>query len=110
MITLLFALATFQAPPVEVPELKPVPARAEVCYAHVEALIADAMAETGRVAGPSWFVRDWWGQRLDETQDTDERLATVRVWLAARRTVDAVAYDAERHACIQQAIEAGAVP
>jgi len=108
MITLLFALATVQAPPVEaaVPE----PARAEICYAHVEALIADAMAETGRVAGPSWFIRDWWGARLDEAQDTDERVATVREWLAAKRTADEAAYDTERHACIQEAIEAGAVP
>lgn len=110
MITLLFALATVQVPPAAVPELKPVPARAEICYAHINALIADAMAETGRVAGPSWFIRDWWGARLDEAQDTDERVAAVREWLAARRTADEAAYDTERHACIREAIDAGAVP
>ena len=44
----------------------PEPPRAELCLAHVEAMIAEAQRETGMVAGPSWFIRSWWTARLPE--------------------------------------------
>ncbi len=84
--------------------------RAEVCYAHVMLLIEEAARETGRVAGPSWFIRDWWGEELDEAQSTDDREAVVKTAVAKRGTEDPAGFASERSACIQEAIKAGAVP
>jgi len=84
--------------------------RAEICYAHVMILIEDAARETGRVAGPSWFIRDWWGAKLDAAQSTDDREATVKAAVKQRRVRDADGFAAEHSDCIQEAIKAGAVP
>nr|WP_314435365.1 hypothetical protein [uncultured Brevundimonas sp.] len=84
--------------------------RAEVCYAHVMLLIEEAARETGRVAGPSWFIRDWWGARRDEAQSARDRERAVKAAMAKRGTEDAAGFASERAACIQEAIKAGAVP
>lgn len=84
--------------------------RAEVCYAHVMLLIEEAARETGRVAGPSWFIRDWWGARLDEAQSTRDREAAVKAAVAKRGAEDAAGFASERSGCMQEAIKAGAVP
>jgi hypothetical protein len=84
--------------------------RAELCRAHTMLLIADAYKEGGRVAGPSWFIRDWWSAKLNEAQLSDERVAEIESTLKRRRTEDPQAFAAERAACIEEAIKAGAVP
>lgn len=84
--------------------------RAEICRAHVELLIIDASRETGRVAGPSWFVRDWWTAKLTPKDLTRERITQVEQAVEQRREADAAAFAAERRSCVETAIEAGAVP
>lgn len=90
------------------------PVRAEVCLAHMNVMIADAMRETGRVAGPSWFIRDWWEARLPEagTRDalTPEQRTALEQTLTERKARDPQRHDAERGSCLDEAIDAGAVP
>ncbi|MDQ1153170.1 hypothetical protein [Brevundimonas sp. SORGH_AS_0993] len=84
--------------------------KAELCRAHVMLLIADAYKEAGRVAGPSWFIRDWWSDRLTDEQLKTERTQAVEAAVSRRRTEAPARFDEERTACIQEAIQAGAVP
>lgn len=84
--------------------------RAELCRAHVMLLIADAYKESGRVAGPSWFIRDWWSAKLTDAQLKTERTNAVEAVVARRRTETPARFDEERAACIQEAIQAVAVP
>lgn len=90
------------------------PPRAEHCLAHVEALIAEAERETGMVAGPSWFVRSWWMARLPEDGTPEAWTAEQRQALAAsmpaRKAADPEGYRAELQACVDEAIEGGALP
>lgn len=90
------------------------PARAEVCLAHVNAMIAEASRETGRVAGPSWFIRDWWSARLPEDGApgglTAEQRTALEVSMPDRRTADPDGYRAELQGCVDEAIEGGALP
>lgn len=81
---------------------------AERCYAHVMLLIEEA-AEDGPVAGPSWFIRDWWEARLP-SRSTPERKAAVRQALLTEEGADLTAFAADRAVCIEEAIDAGAVP
>ena len=82
--------------------------RAERCHAHVMLLIEE-VAATGPVAGPSWFIRDWWQARLPETS-TDEGRAATRAGLLMEKAQDAEVFVEERRACINEAIDAGSVP
>jgi len=88
--------------------------RAELCLAHVEAMIAEAQRETGRVAGPSWFIRDWWSARLPEDDApgalTAEQRAGLEASMAERKTADPEGYRAELQSCVGEAIEGGALP
>lgn len=106
MLILVLALAA-SAPAEE-------PARAELCLAHINTMIAEASRETGRVAGPSWFVRDWWAARLPPEEDASARSAEQRGALEAsmprRRDADPEAYRAELQSCVDEAIEGGALP
>lgn len=86
------------------------PSKAEVCYAQVMMLIEDAMSQTGRVAGPSWFVRDWWDEKLTDAEREDDRQAEVLAAARARAEADPEGSDAEQGECVDEAIEAGAVP
>lgn len=92
----------------------PGPPRAELCLAHVEAMIAEAQRETGMVAGPSWFVRSWWTARLPEDGTPEAWSAEQRQALAAsmpaRKAADPEAYRAELQSCVGEAIEGGALP
>jgi hypothetical protein len=91
--------------------LTPPPTRAEVCYAQIEAFIADEMNTTGRVAGPSWFIRDWWAHKLAEGLESDTaRQAAVAEWLARRQASEPEVVRAEKIGCIEEAIAAGALP
>lgn len=110
MIVLTLA-ALIQASPETPPEE---PNRAELCSAHMNVFIAETMREVGRVAGPSWFIRDWWEERRPEPDGagalTEAQRKVLEDALPARRTADAAAFDAERKSCIDEAIDAGAVP
>lgn len=93
---------------------QPEPARAELCLAHVNAMIAEAMNETGRVAGPSWFIRDWWTERLPEPGTlgalTAEQRTALEASMPERKAADPERHQAELKSCVQEAIDGGAVP
>lgn len=104
--SLLFAIVlTDPAPP---------PARAELCLAHVNAMIVEAERETGRVAGPSWFIRSWWSARLPEDGApgalTAEQRTALELSMPERRVADPDKHRAELQACVGEAIEGGALP
>ena len=88
--------------------------RAELCLAHVEAMIAEAERETGRVAGPSWFIRSWWTARLPEEDApeawSEEQRARLALSMEARKAANPEAYRAELQSCVDEAIEGGALP
>lgn len=90
------------------------PPRAELCLAHVEALIAEAERETGMVAGPSWFIRSWWMARLPEDGApgawSEEQRRAFAASMPARKTADPEGYTAELQSCVDEAIEGGALP
>ena len=90
------------------------PPRAELCLAHVNALIAEASRETGRVAGPSWFIRSWWTARLPEEGApealTGEQRAALDASMPGRKAADPDAYRTELQGCAAEAIEGGALP
>lgn len=105
-LILVFA-GVFQTAPAE-------PVRAELCLAHVNVMIAEAVRETGRVAGPSWFIRDWWEERTPASGEagtlTPEQRAALERTLAERKTQDRARHDSELGSCVDEAIGAGAVP
>lgn len=90
------------------------PPRAELCLAHVNALIAHSQRETGMVAGPSWFIRSWWTARLPEEGSpgafTEEQRLALDASMTGRKAADPDAYRAELQACVAEAIEGGALP
>ena len=92
----------------------PQPPRAELCLAHVNAMIAEASRETGRVAGPSWFIRDWWSAKLREDGTagawTAEQRTRLELSMPERKAADPEAYRAELRSCVDEAIEGGALP
>lgn len=105
-LVLLFA-AALQPSPAE-------PVRAEVCLAHINVMIADAMRESGRVAGPSWLIRDWWRERVPGDGQSgalapEERTALEQA-IIERRARDPEGHGVELGACVDEAIDAGAVP
>ncbi len=94
--------------------LDPAPPRAELCLAHVEAMIAEAERETGRVAGPSWFIRSWWTARLPEDGAPEawspEQRTRLGLSMPERKAADPEAYRAELQSCVDEAIDGGALP
>lgn len=76
----------------------PEPPRAELCLAHVEAMIGEAERETGMVAGPSWFIRSWWTARLPEEGAPEawngEQRARLALSMPERKAADPDAYGA----------------
>lgn len=90
--------------------------RVQQCRAHVEILIEDAARAGVHVAGPTWFIRDWWtdkaeaaGARVGDAADRAE-LAGRKAALGAWSMTDPDAFAADRQTCIDEAIDAGAVP
>jgi len=108
MISVALMLSTLIASP------DPEPPRAELCLAHINAMIAEAARETGRVAGPSWFVRSWWSAKLpdDGTSEawTEEQRTRLELSMPERKAADPEAYQAELQACVDEAIDGGALP
>ena len=89
-------------------------ARAELCLAQVNAMIVEASRETGRVAGPSWFIRDWWTARLPKPGEpgalTEAQRTALVDAMPARQAADPDKYRAELRSCVVEAMDAGAVP
>lgn len=87
--------------------------QARTCQAHMEIMIEDVAREGGHVAGPTWFVRDWWAQKAAEAgapEDDAAELAAARAALGAMSVAEPERFRGERQACVDTAIEAGAVP
>lgn len=92
----------------------PQPPKAELCLAHMNTMIAEAQRETGRVAGPSWFIRDWWTAKLPEdggaeALNADQR-SRLELSMPGRKAADPDGYRAELQACVNEAIDGGALP
>lgn len=86
---------------------------ARTCQAHMEVMIQDVAREGGHVAGPTWFIRDWWRLKAIEAgapEDDETELAAATAALGAMSTAEPEQFRAERQACVDVAIEAGAVP
>ncbi|QDH74519.1 hypothetical protein [Brevundimonas sp. M20] len=87
--------------------------RARTCQAHVELLMEDAMREVGQVAGPTWFIRDWWNEQAEAAGapgDDSVALAARKEALNRLRLADPEAFQTGRGGCVDTAIDAGAVP
>lgn len=86
---------------------------AQTCRAHVELLIEDVAKEGGHIAGPTWFIRSWWdrkGEAAGAPDDDGAALAAVKAGLERLRAEDADRFKAGRQACVDTAIEGGALP
>lgn len=92
----------------------PQPPRAELCLAHMNAMIAESQRETGMVAGPSWFIRSWWTARLPEEGTpealTEEQRQALDASMPGRKAADPDRYRAELQSCVNEAIAGGALP
>ena len=87
--------------------------QAQACRAHMEILIEDVARDGGHVAGPTWFIRDWWERQAEQAGAPDDDgadLTGVKIALGAMSIAEPERFEAERQACVDTAIEAGAVP
>ena len=87
--------------------------QAQTCRAHLELFIAESARESGRVPGPSWFVRDWWIDRAIDAgspEDDDDIIAGLMDELRSLETTDPDRFEAGRSECVDTALAAGAVP
>jgi hypothetical protein len=87
--------------------------QARACQAHMEIMIEDTARDGGPVAGPTWFISDWWTRKAAEAGAPDDdgaALTGVTIGLGAMSTAEPEQFRAERQACVDTAIEAGAVP
>ena len=87
--------------------------RAQTCRAHMELFIEDVARESGHVAGPTWFIRDWWTLKAIEAGAPDgdgAALEALKSNLEQLRTEAPDRFAAGRQACVNRAIEGGAVP
>ena len=86
------------------------PSRTEVCYAYSRIVIEDAMRESGRVAGPSWFISDWWEERLTDRERDEMRQTAVVAQMRARISASPSRYRREDRDCVERAERGGALP
>ena len=87
--------------------------QAQTCRAHMELFIEDVARESEHVAGPTWFIRDWWTLKAIEAgspEDDDAIIAGLVEGLRTLRVETPERFDAERQDCIDTAIDGGAVP
>jgi len=86
---------------------------AQTCRAHMELFIEDVARESEHVAGPTWFIRDWWTMQAIEAgaPDDDGRIiGLIKTGLMLMRAEEPERFGAERQDCIDTAIDGGAVP
>lgn len=86
---------------------------AQTCRAHMGLLIEDVAREGGQVAGPTWFIRDWWDRKAADAGAPDDdgvAVAARRAELEQQRTTSPEAFQSGRGACVDAALDAGAVP
>lgn len=87
--------------------------QAQTCRAHMELFIEDVSRDSDHVAGPTWFIRDWWTLKAIEAgspEDDDAIIAGLVEDLRTLRVETPERFDAGRQDCVDTAIEAGAVP
>ena len=87
--------------------------QAQTCRAHMELFIEDVARESDHVAGPTWFIRDWWDMKAEAAgapEDDDAVIAGLTEDLRTLRTEAPDRFEADRSACIDTAIDGGAVP
>lgn len=87
--------------------------QAQTCRAHIELFIEEVARESEHVAGPTWFIRDWWTLKAIEAgspEDDDAIIAGLVESLRTLRVETPERFDAGRQDCVDTAIEAGAVP
>jgi len=104
MILPILLLITADAPTLE---------QARTCQAHVDIMIEDVAREGGHVAGPTWFIRGWWERKAGEAgapEDDAAAVAAAKAGLGSMSVAEPERFRADRQACVDTAIEAGAVP
>lgn len=87
--------------------------QAQTCRAHMELFIEDSARDGGHVAGPTWFINSWWdrkGETAGAPDDDGEAVALVKADLSKLRTEEPERFQTGRQACIDTAIEGGALP
>lgn len=86
--------------------------QAQTCRAHMELFIEEVAAGGDHVAGPTWFIRDWWDRKAEEAGAPEDE-GVIRLLKQGRermRAEEPERFAAERQDCVDVAIEAGAVP
>lgn len=89
------------------------PPQIQACRAHMDLFIEDAAREGGPVAGPTWFIRDWWDQQAAAAEapgDDEGAIDLIKTDLALMRAEEPERFEAGRQDCVDTAIDAGAVP
>jgi hypothetical protein len=87
--------------------------QAQTCRAHMELFIEDVARESDHVAGPTWFIRDWWDRQAEAAgapDDDGQAAGLIKTGLTLMRAGEPERFDAERQDCIDTAIDGGAVP
>lgn len=86
---------------------------AQTCRAHMELFIEDVARESEHVAGPTWFIRDWWDRQAEKAgapDDDGQVVGLIKTGLTLMRAEEPERFDAERQDCVDTAIDGGAVP
>ena len=87
--------------------------QAQTCRAHMELFIEDVARESEHVAGPTWFIRDWWTLKAIEAGAPDDDGAALKALKSNLEQLRAEApenFAAGRQACVDTAINGGAGP
>lgn len=87
--------------------------QAQACRAHMELFIEEVARENEHVAGPTWFISSWWTQKAIEAGAPDDDGATLKALKSNLEQLRAEApenFAAGRQACVDTAIDGGAVP
>ena len=86
--------------------------QAQACRAHMELFIEDVARDGEHVAGPTWFIHGWWERKAVEAGAPEDgaTLKALKSNLEQLRTEAPENFAAGRQACVDTAIEAGAVP
>lgn len=87
--------------------------QAQTCRAHMELFVEDVARESEQVAGPTWFIRDWWDRQAADAgapDDDGQIVGLIKTGLTLMRAEEPERFDAERQDCIDTAIAGGAVP